>query len=155
MRYRHTRGAAGPPQTCRARRGRHTGKVRCATRIHPDYLALVGDAADGYPGLPGWGAKSTAAVLARYGHLETIPADGRDWGVRVTNPQALADTLRHNRDRAYLFRDLATLRTGIPLFQNVDELRWRGPTDAFEPLANRLDSTANGEARRGRKLTAL
>lgn len=121
----------------------------------PDYLALVGDAADGYPGLPGWGAKSTAAVLARFGHLEAIPADGSDWNVRVTNPQALAETLQRNREQAFLFRDLATLRTGIPLFQNVDELRWQGPTDAFEPLANRLDSNANGEPRRGRKLTAL
>lgn len=121
----------------------------------PDYLALVGDAADGYPGLPGWGAKSTAAVLARFGHLEAIPADGSDWNVRVTNPQALAETLQRNREQAFLFRALATLRTGIPLFQNVDELRWQGPTDAFEPLANRLDSNANGEPRRGRKLTAL
>ena len=121
----------------------------------PDYLALVGDAADGYPGLPGWGAKSAAAVLARFGHIESIPSDGRDWGVRVTNPQALAQTLRHDRERAFLFRDLATLRTDLPLFANVDELRWRGPTPAFEPLANRLDSNANGEPRRGRKLTAL
>lgn len=121
----------------------------------PDYLALVGDAADGYPGLPGWGAKSTASVLARYGHLEAIPIDGRDWSVRVTNPQVLAQTLQQDRERAYLFRTLATLRTDIPLFRNVDELRWRGPTEAFEPLAIRLDSTATGEARRGRKLTAL
>ncbi|PYR57295.1 MAG: flap endonuclease, partial [Acidobacteria bacterium] len=101
----------------------------------PDYLALVGDAADGYPGLPGWGAKSTAAVLARYGHLESIPADWRVWGVNAANAGALAHTLARERDRAFLFRDLATLRTDIPLFEAVDDLRWTGPTPAFAPLA--------------------
>jgi 5'-3' exonuclease len=93
----------------------------------PDYLALVGDAADGYPGLPGWGAKSTAAVLARFGHLESIPADWREWRVNAANPRALADTLSRERDRALLFRTLATLRTDIALFTDVDELRWNGP----------------------------
>lgn len=117
----------------------------------PDYLALVGDAADGYPGLPGWGAKSTAAVLTKFGHLEAIPADGRTWGVRATNPQGLAEVLLRERERAFLFRDLATLRTEIPLFKNVDELRWRGPTDAFEPLAQRLDARSGGEAEAGGK----
>ena len=71
----------------------------------PDYLALVGDAADGYPGLPGWGAKSAAAVLARYGHLESIPSDWRTWHVNASRPGVLADTLAHERDRAFLFRD--------------------------------------------------
>jgi 5'-3' exonuclease len=89
----------------------------------PDYLALVGDAADGYPGLVGWGAKSTAAVLGKYGHLEAIPADWRIWGVNATNPGALAHTLAAERDRAFLFRDLATLRTAVPLFDSVDDLR--------------------------------
>lgn len=89
----------------------------------PDYLALVGDAADGFPGLPGWGAKSTAAVLARYGHLEAIPADAREWNVAVTGAAKLAQTLADNRERAELFRTLATLRTDIPLFDDVDELR--------------------------------
>jgi 5'-3' exonuclease len=88
----------------------------------PDYLALVGDAADGYPGLAGWGAKSTAAVLARFGHLENIPADWRTWGVNAANPGALAYRLAAERDRAFLFRDLATLRTSVPVFENVDEL---------------------------------
>jgi 5'-3' exonuclease len=87
----------------------------------PDYLALVGDAADGYPGLRGWGAKSTAAVLARFGRLEAIPADWRDW--RVNAPASLAVTLARERANAFLFRDLATLRTAIPLFDDVDELR--------------------------------
>jgi 5'-3' exonuclease len=104
----------------------------------PDYLALVGDAADGYPGLPGWGAKSTAAVLARYGHLESIPADSRTWGVNAANPGRLALTLVRERDRAFLFRDLATLRTNIPLFESVDDLRWTGPTPAFADRAAQL-----------------
>lgn len=93
----------------------------------PDYLALVGDAADGFPGLPGWGAKSTAAVLARYGHLEAIPADPRDWDVRVAGSAKLAETLRRDDDRAQLFRRLATLRTDIPLFDDVEELRVAPP----------------------------
>ncbi len=92
----------------------------------PDYLALVGDAADGFPGLPGWGAKSTAAVLAEYEHLEAIPADPRDWNVAVANSAKLAQTLRHDRERALLFRQLATLRTDIELFEDVESLRWKG-----------------------------
>jgi 5'-3' exonuclease len=107
----------------------------------PDYLALVGDAADGYPGLPGWGAKSTAAVVAHYARLEEIPADWREWGVNVVSPGALANTLFRDRDRAFLFRTLATLRTDIPLFASVDELHWKGPTPAFPALAARLDGS--------------
>src|SRR5713101_6165551 len=103
----------------------------------PDYLALVGDAADGYPGLPKWGAKTAAAVLARYGHLEAIPADWRLWHVNVINPGALAETLLRERDRAFLFRTLATLRTDIDLFTSVDELQWKGPATALPPLAAR------------------
>ena len=97
----------------------------------PDYLALVGDAADGYPGLSGWGAKSAAAVLARYGHLEAIPADWRQWGVNVVKPSVLANTLLRDRERAILFRTLATLRTDIPLFESVDQLQWKRPTPHF------------------------
>lgn len=106
----------------------------------PDYLALVGDSADGYPGLPGWGAKSSAAVLARFGHLEAIPTDWRTWSVNAASPAALARTLERERANAFLFRDLATLREEIPLFDSVDELRWHGPTAAFPPLAARFDS---------------
>jgi 5'-3' exonuclease len=106
----------------------------------PDYLALVGDSADGYPGLPGWGAKSSAGVLARFGHLESIPADFREWSANVASPQALARVLINERDRAFLFRDLATLRTDIDLFGSVDELRWSGPTRTFAALAAELDS---------------
>jgi len=106
----------------------------------PDYLALVGDAADGYPGLPGWGAKSSAAVLARYGHLQSIPRDWRTWGVNAANAGALAGTLAREGERAHLFRTLATLRTDIGLFDSVDELRWRGPTPAFADLAHRFSA---------------
>jgi 5'-3' exonuclease len=112
----------------------------------PDYLALVGDAADGYPGLPGWGAKSAAAVLARFGHLEAIPEDWREWHVKASSPGALAQTLARERARALLFRTLATLRTDIALFDNVDELQWNGPTAAFADLAARLDAAVPVEA---------
>jgi 5'-3' exonuclease len=110
----------------------------------PDYLALVGDAADGYPGLPGWGTKSAAAVLARFGHLESIPEDSRSWGVNAANPAALALTLTRNRERVYLFRNLATLRSNLPLFDSVEALRWTGPTPAFAPLGARFDAAASG-----------
>jgi 5'-3' exonuclease len=106
----------------------------------PDYLALVGDAADGYPGLPGWGAKSAAAVLARFGHLEAIPEDPLLWRANVMNAGALARTLVRERDRAFLFRELARLRTDIPLFESIDELQWHGPTPAFAGLAERLEN---------------
>ena len=106
----------------------------------PDYLALVGDTSDGYPGLDGWGAKSAAAVLAKFGHLESIPSDWRTWGVNASRPGALAQTLERDRDRVLLFRDLATLRDDIPLFDSVDELKWPGPTPTFQPLAARLEA---------------
>jgi 5'-3' exonuclease len=106
----------------------------------PDYLALVGDAADGYPGLKGWGAKSSASVLAKFAHLESIPADCREWRVNVANASALAATLTRERERALLFRTLATLRNDIPLFDDVDELRWSGPKPTFTDLGARLDA---------------
>ena len=107
----------------------------------PDYLALVGDAADGYPGLPGWGAKSTAAVLAKFGHIEFIPPNASDWKVNAVGAGNLAATLTRERDLALLFRTLATLRTDIELFENVDQLQWKGPTAEFEAIAGRLDSS--------------
>jgi len=113
----------------------------------PDYLALVGDAADGYPGLPGWGAKSSAAVLARFGHLEGIPADWREWHVNATNASALANTLSNERDRALLFRTLASLRTDIELFDDVDQLRWSGPTPAFDAMGARFDAAVTATRR--------
>ena len=106
----------------------------------PDYLALVGDAADGYPGLPGWGAKSTAGVLSRFARLEDIPDDWRTWNANVTSPASLSRTLLREREQAFLFRRLATLRTDIPLFDNVDALQWKGPTPGFPALAARLDA---------------
>jgi 5'-3' exonuclease len=118
----------------------------------PDYLALVGDAADGYPGLPGWGAKSTAAVLSRYCHLEDIPADWSQWQVDAANAGALAATLARERDLAFLFRDLATLRTDVPVFASVDELEWKGPTGAFAALGARLDgAVADAAGKRVKK----
>jgi 5'-3' exonuclease len=120
----------------------------------PDYLALVGDAADGYPGLTGWGAKSSSAVLFRYGRLESIPDDWRTWGVNAASPAALSATLARDREQAYLFRDLATLRTEIPLFEDVEDLRWKGPTEAFRELAVRMDKARpglpRGESRKSR-----
>jgi len=104
----------------------------------PDYLALVGDAADGFPGLPGWGAKSAAAVLARFGHLEAIPADWRTWGVNASRPAVLAATLERERAKALLFRDLATLRTDVALFENVDQLLWQGPTPGYGEFRERF-----------------
>lgn len=106
----------------------------------PDYLALVGDSSDGYPGLSGWGAKSASAVLAKFGHLEQIPSDWRSWGVNCARPGALSVTLERDRELAMLFRDLATLRTDIPLFDNVDQLEWHGPTPAFQQMKARFDS---------------
>jgi 5'-3' exonuclease len=111
----------------------------------PDYLALVGDASDGYPGLPGWGAKSTAAVLARFGHIEAIPDSFRDWHVNATNAARLAETLARDRELAMLFRTLATLRTEIPLVKNVDDLRWRGPEPGFSALARKLDAAVKAK----------
>jgi len=107
----------------------------------PDYLALVGDSADGYPGLAGWGAKSSAAVLAKFGHLEQIPTDCREWHVNAASAGALADTLRREWADALLFRKLATLRTDIALFDDVEQLRWSGPKPEFEAIAAELDST--------------
>src|SRR5271166_5992489 len=119
----------------------------------PDYLALVGDAADGYPGLPGWGAKSSAAVLAKFLHLESIPVDRRDWRVNATNASALAATLCEQREQALLFRTLATLRTDIKLFDDVEQLRWNGPKPEFDALSSRLDA-AKGDGRGGEAKSA-
>jgi 5'-3' exonuclease len=104
----------------------------------PDYLALVGDSADGFPGVPGWGEKASGAVLGRYIHLERIPANSAQWEVPVRGAARLAAALAEHRDLALLFRTLATLRTDVPVFEDVDALRWRGPTPAFQELSGRL-----------------
>lgn len=104
----------------------------------PDYLALVGDSADGYPGLAGWGARSAAAVLAHYRRLEAIADDPREWPVGVRGASRLAAVLRENRELALLFRELATLRVEAPLFTSIDQLRWRGPADGFGEICETL-----------------
>jgi 5'-3' exonuclease len=114
----------------------------------PDYLALVGDSADGFPGLKGWGAKSSAAVLAKFRHLEAIPDDPSQWSVNAANSGSLARTLLQERDRAMLFRDLATLRTHLPLFDDVESLHWEGPRPEFEELAAQLDGRVMAAAGR-------
>jgi 5'-3' exonuclease len=106
----------------------------------PDYLALVGDSADGFPGLPGWGAKTAAAVLARYGHLEDIPDAPGQWDVPVRGAPKLAAVLAEQGELVRLFRDLATLRVDCVSVADVDELRWRGPTPAFADLAATIDA---------------
>ena len=139
---------------------RRAGKVRDADGVRekfgippesiPDYLALVGDSADGFPGVRGWGAKSAAAVLAQYPHLEDIPPDAAAWRVRVRGAERLSAALADAREDAGLFRDLATLRTNLPVFRNVDELRWTGPTPAFFDLCARMN--ASGLFRRAQRL---
>lgn len=114
----------------------------------PDYLALVGDSADGYPGLVGWGAKSSSGVLRKYHHLEQIPANYLDWHVNVANVSTLSSTLRREWDNALLFRDLATLRTDLPLFDSVDTLRWSGPTPEFDAIARKLDAAKTDTRRK-------
>jgi len=104
----------------------------------PDWLALVGDRADGYPGLPGWGAASAALVLARYGHLEQIPGPAAEWDVPVRGAARLAATLAEQRERALLFRTLATLRVDAPIGTDVDALRWIGPRPGFAAWSKRL-----------------
>ena len=105
----------------------------------PDYLALVGDSADGFPGLPGWGAKSASTVLAHFEHLEAIPPAATDWNLNVRGGAKLAMTLQHDMELAVLFRRIATLERDAPTITKVDELRWSGPTDEFGALVERID----------------
>jgi 5'-3' exonuclease len=106
----------------------------------PDYLALVGDSADGFPGLPGWGAKSASGVLAAFGHLEDIPAAATDWGVSVRGAAKLAATLQADFELALLFRRIATIERDAPTITDVEQLRWTGPTDELATLAASLDA---------------
>lgn len=112
-------------------------KYGVAPESIPDWLALVGDSADGFPGLPGWGAKSAAAVLARYVHLEDIPERAGDWDVDVRSAGRLAATLSDQRELAELFRTLAILRTDGDV-GDVDSWRWTGPTPEFAAWTERL-----------------
>ncbi len=104
----------------------------------PDFLGLVGDSADGFPGVPGWGAKGTAAVLSVYGHLEAIPEHPWNWDSSIASAKRLATALAENRERAFLFRELARLRLDVPVFEDVEDLRWEGPGEGFEVLCARL-----------------
>ena len=117
-------------------------KFGVAPKSMPDYLALVGDSADGFPGLPGWGAKSAAAVLSRYRHIEAIPLDSAEWDVAVRGAPALAATLAAQRDLALLFKDLATLRSSVSVGASAHTLRWVGPQKDFRYLAERLGAPA-------------
>jgi len=101
------------------------GKFGVPPESIPDYLALVGDAADGYPGIRGWGKKSASTLLARYGHIENIPTDSSLWDVVVRSAPALAETLQTAMDEALLFRTLATLRADVPVFDAVEDLHWK------------------------------
>jgi 5'-3' exonuclease len=125
-------------------------KYGVAPESIPDWLALVGDSADGFPGLPGWGKTSASAVLARYGHIEDIPEHHWHWTVAVRGPARLAAALNTQRDLALLFRDLATLRSDIKVLGDVDELRWTGPGDDLAEYAERL--RARGLAERVKAL---
>ena len=104
----------------------------------PDYLALVGDSADGFPGIAGWGAKAAAAVLSRYPHLERIPKDWRAWDPAISRARTLAESLSKSWDDALLFRRLATLATDVAVFDSLEDLRWRGPRRTFEAFSERL-----------------
>jgi len=104
----------------------------------PDYLALVGDSADGFPGLQGWGPKGASLILAQYLHFENIPKDWRKWPSSIRGAQRLAGVLFEHWDDAILFRILATLRLDVPVFETVDELRWKGPRAEFEAYSKRM-----------------
>lgn len=114
-------------------------KLGVAPESVPDFLALTGDPADGIPGLKGWGAKSAATVLSRYGKLENIPEDATDWDVKVRGAKKLAQTLVDNRIDAHLYRTLATLRTDVPLAENLDALEWHGvPRPLIDEFCHRI-----------------
>jgi len=104
----------------------------------PDWLALVGDSADGIPGVPGWGAKSASAVLFKYEHIESIPVDPLSWGLPGSRALRLAENLKSQIEEAYLYRSLATLRRDVPLEERVDDLEWRGARGNFQAMCAKL-----------------
>lgn len=104
----------------------------------PDWLALVGDAADGYPGIPGWGAKSAAAVLARYQHLEAIPEDHAQWGLAPARALRLSESLKAHQEQVLLYRRLATLRQDVPLAESLQELEWRGAQERLKSICREV-----------------
>jgi 5'-3' exonuclease len=104
----------------------------------PDYLAVVGDSADGFPGVPGWGVKAAALTLSQYPHLEDIPKDWTAWHPSIRKARPLAESLFSAWNDALLFRTLATLRLDVPVFETIGDLRWRGPRENFEKYCQRL-----------------
>ncbi|MEG3596030.1 MAG: 5'-3' exonuclease H3TH domain-containing protein, partial [Actinomycetota bacterium] len=108
----------------------------------PDYLALVGDSADGFPGLAGWGQKSSATLLNHYGSIEMIPDESDDWDVTIRGGRGLAATLTEHRDRALLFKEIATVRTDAPVAKSVEDLQWKQPAPNFEEFCsnNRMEA---------------
>ena len=106
----------------------------------PDFLAVVGDTADGFPGVPGWGVKAAALTLSRYPHLEGIPKDWREWHASIRRARLLSESLNSSWSEALLFRTLATLRLDVPVFENVEDLRWKGPRPSFEDYCRRMRS---------------
>ncbi|HET9742210.1 MAG TPA: 5'-3' exonuclease H3TH domain-containing protein [Terriglobales bacterium] len=104
----------------------------------PDYLAVVGDSADGYPGIAGWGAKAAAAVLSQYGHLENVPKDWREWHASIRKARTLSESLFAGWNDAVLFRTLATLRVDVPVFRTLEDLCWKGPQAGFEEYCRRI-----------------
>ncbi len=127
----------------------------------PDYLAVVGDSADGFPGIAGWGEKAAARTLSRYAHLEGIPKDWRAWDPAITGARRLAESLFASWDDALLYRKLATLRLDAPVFDDVDELRWKGPGASFANLCRSMDAldlferTASAASARGANAVKL
>jgi 5'-3' exonuclease len=107
----------------------------------PDYLAVVGDSADGFPGVTGWGEKAAALVLSRYPHLEDVPKDWRAWHPSIRRAKGLSESLFGMWNEALLFRTLATLRFDVPVFDTVEDLRWKGPRPSFGDLCQRLKSS--------------
>jgi 5'-3' exonuclease len=104
----------------------------------PDYLALVGDSADGYPGIDGWGSKAAGLVLSKYPHLEDIPKDWHCWDSSIRRASRLAESLFPAWEDAILFRTLATLRLDVPVFRSIDDLSWKGPRQEFEQVCECL-----------------
>ena len=107
----------------------------------PDYLAVVGDSADGFPGIPGWGAKAAAAGLSQYPHLEDIPKDWREWHPAIRRARSLSESLFEAWSDALLFRTLATLRLDVPVFDTVEDLRWKGSRSTFDDCCRRVKSS--------------
>ena len=123
------------------------GKFGVAPPSIPDYLALVGDNADGIPGIPRWGASSTATILSSYRNIEDIPADPDQWNVKVRGGKALSQNLENMRPQALLYKKLATLRTDVPLEEELEDLQWSGlPTPEFHDFCNSLGFTRLAES---------